>query len=470
MSEAGKCTDKAIASCKKQGKLCNVETGRCVAADPKRKVKDAVYDKKRSLYFPQGLLFEDDDGTEELVLPKKKAKKSSKGKEKAETSSEEESPKPKRKTVKKKASPVKKVASKKKAKVSSSEEEETPKPKRKFVKKKASPVKKVASKKKASCFEEEGECPIDKPICSVSDKGRGTCIKGSAKTLAKKSMIKRDGLTIVGSSDVLKKLKKDYDYGDAKVQKWAEEKEESSEEEETSEEEAPPKKKTPPKKKAVSPKKKAVSPKKKASPKKKKKASPKKKAAIEEILCFDEEAEPCEDDKLCSATGKCVPGTTAFLRKKQKISLHGKEVYGTDLQFKSLAKKYGTVSSSKRYEVGEEIRIEVAKSASPQLKKTVKKIEEVVKDADLPEEEKLMLAKELEAAIEAVVEEEERIEEEEPEGKGKEKVDEKPKRKGASGRKKKQVQLPESESKQVEKSAEEIQKAFERCLGISVGA
>ncbi|AQQ73751.1 hypothetical protein [Kurlavirus BKC-1] len=432
MSEAGKCTDKAIASCKKQDKLCNVETGRCVTADPKRKVKGAVYDKKRSLYFPQGLLFEDDDGTKELVVPKKKAKKSSKGKEKAETSSEEE--------------------------------EESPKPKKKTVKKKTSPVKKVASKKKASCFEEEGECPSDKPICSVSDKGRGTCIKGSAKTLAKKSMIKRDGLTIVGSSDVLKKLKKDYDYGDAKVQKWAEEKEESSEEEETSEEELPPKKKTPPKKKKV------VSPKKKASPKKKVASPKKKKAAIEEIFCFDEEAEPCEDDKLCSATGKCVPGTTAFLRKKQKISLNGKEVYGTDLQFKSLAKKYGSVSSSKRYEVGEEIRIEVAKSASPQLKKTVKKIEEVVKEADLPEEEKAILARELEAAIETVVEEEERIEEEEPEGKGKEKVDEKPKKKGASGRKKKQVQLPESESKQVEKSAEEIQKAFERCLGISVGA
>ncbi|ALH06993.1 hypothetical protein PMV_295 [Port-miou virus] len=469
MSEAGKCTDKAIASCKKQDKLCNVETGRCVVADPKRKVKGAVYDKKRSLYFPQGLLFEDDDGTEELVLPKKKAKKSSKGKEKAETSSEEEeeSPKPKKKTVKKKASPVKKVASKKKVKTpsSSEEEEESPKPKKKTVKKKAAPVKKVASKKKASCFEEEGECPDDKPICSVSDKGRGTCIKGSAKTLAKKSMIKRDGLTIVGSSDVLKKLRKDYDYGDAKVQKWSEEKEETSSEEE---EEVPK-----PKKKAVSPKKKKVaSPKKKkaVSPKKKTPSPKKKKAAIDEILCFDEEAEPCEDDKLCSATGKCVPGTTAFLRKKQKISLNGKEVYGTDLQFKSLAKKYGSVSSSKRYDVGEEIRIEVAKSASPQLKKTVKKIEEVVKEADLPEEEKLVLAKELEAAIEAVVEEEERIEEEEPEGKGKEKVDEKPKKKGASGRKKKQVQLPESESKQVEKSAEEIQKAFERCLGISVGA
>lgn len=294
MTDTGKCTDKAIASCKKQGKLCNVETARCVSADPKRKVKGAVYDKKRSLYFPQGLLFEDEDGSQELVSPKKK-----------------------------------------------------------------SPPKKRLAKKK------------------------------------------------------------------------------------------------------VSPKKKTPSPKKK-SPPKKKKATPKKKSANEELLCFEEEAEPCEDGEVCSATGKCVPKTTAFLRKKKKIPLHGKEVYGTELQFKNLSKKYADVSKARKYEVEEEIRIEAPKQASPAIKKTAKKIEEVVEEADLSEEVKQVIVEGIEAALAEGHKEEKREE------KGKEKEEEEPKKKSGSGRKKKKVSLPESESRQVEKSAEEIQQEFERCLGIQV--
>ncbi|BAU80231.1 hypothetical protein A9K97_gp120 [Tokyovirus A1] len=446
MTDTGKCTDKAIASCKKQGKLCNVDTARCVVADPKRKVKGAVYDKKRSLYFPQGLLFEDDDGSQELVSPKKKK------------------PSPK-KATKKKTSPKKPVAKKRKEPSSEEEESEEEAPKKKTVKKKPSPKKKTPAKKKPSCFEEEGECPDEKPICSVSDKGRGTCIKGSQKTLASKSMIKHSGLTIVGSSDVLKKLRKDYEHLEGDIKKWKEEsEEEESEEEESeeeeSEEEAPKKvvkKKTPAKK---------VSPKKKPSPKKKspvKKPSPKKKSKNEELLCFEEDAEPCDEGEACSATGKCVPKTAAFLRKKKKIPLHGKEVYGTELQFKNLSKKYKDVAKARKYEVGEEIHIEAPKLASPAIKKTAKKIEEVVEKADLSEEVKQVIADGIEAALAEGHKEEKREE------KGKEKMEEEePKKRVGGGRKKKKVVLPESESRQVEKSAEEIQQEFERCLGIQV--
>ncbi|ADB04084.1 hypothetical protein MAR_ORF312 [Marseillevirus marseillevirus] len=457
MTDTGKCTDKAIASCKKQGKLCNVETARCVSADPKRKVKGAVYDKKRSLYFPQGLLFEDEDGSQELVSPKKKSPP------KKRLAKKKVSPKKKTPSPKKKSSPKKKKAVPKKKKETSSEEEsEEELPKKKAVKKTPS--------KKAACFEEDGSCPTEKPICSVSEKGRGTCIKGSQKTLASKSMIKHSGLTIVGSSEVLKKLRKDYEHLEGDIKKWKEEeseeeprkkkaskkKKETSSEEESEEE--LPKKKTPPKKRLA---KKKVSPKKK-SPPKKKKATPKKKSANEELLCFEEEAEPCEDGEVCSATGKCVPKTTAFLRKKKKIPLHGKEVYGTELQFKNLSKKYADVSKARKYEVEEEIRIEAPKQASPAIKKTAKKIEEVVEEADLSEEVKQVIVEGIEAALAEGHKEEKREE------KGKEKEEEEPKKKSGSGRKKKKVSLPESESRQVEKSAEEIQQEFERCLGIQV--
>nr|WRK65230.1 hypothetical protein MarFTME_185 [Marseillevirus futianmevirus] len=441
MTDTGKCTDKAIASCKKQGKLCNVETGRCVAAEPKRKVKGAVYDKKKSLYFPQGLVFEDEDGSQEVVSPKKPKRVAKR------TTKKSSSPKKKAKTP----SPKKKPAPKKKE-ISSEEESEEEAPKKKV-------VKKAAPKKKASCFEEEGVCPSEKPICSVSDKGRGTCIKGSQKTLASKSMIKHGGLTIVGSSDVLKKLRKDYEHLEGDIRKWKEE----SEQEETEEEEIPPPKKkkvkTPPKKKSPPKKVKTPSPKKKPAPKKK--PSPKK----EVVLCFEEEAEPCEDGEVCSATGKCVPKTTAFLRKKKKIPLHGTEVYGTDLQFKNLAKKYGSISKAKRYEVEEEIRIETPKQASPAIRKAAKKIEAVVEDAELSEEVKQVIVEGIEAALVEAHKEEKREE------KGKEKAEEEeeePKKKLGSGRRKKKVSLPESESRQVEKSAEEIQQEFERCLGIQV--
>nr|WNL49766.1 hypothetical protein MarFTMF_250 [Marseillevirus sp.] len=480
MTDTGKCTDKAIASCKKQGKLCNVETGRCVMADPKKKVKGAVYDKKKSLYFPQALSFESEDGSQELIPPKKKK------------------PSPKKKVVKKKPSPKKKVVKKKKE-TSSEEESEEEIPKKRVAKRtakkkaetsseeeseeevtkkvvKKAPAKKVVkkapAKKKPSCFEEGGECPDEKPICSVSDKGRGTCIKGSQKTLASKSMIKHGGLTIVGSSDVLKKLRKDYEHLEGDIKKWKEKESESEEESEAEEIEIPPKEKTPsPKKKVVkkkpSPKKKTPSPKKKVVKKKpspKKKASPKK-SKNEELLCFEEEAEPCDEGQVCSATGKCVPKTAAFLRKKKKIPLHGTEVYGTDLQFKNLAKKYASVAKARKYEVGEEIHIDTPKQASPAIKKTAKKIEEVVEEAELSEEVKQVIVDGIEAAL-AEGHKEERREE-----KGKEKLEEEEeevKKKVGGGRKKKKVILPESESRQVEKSAEEIQQEFERCLGIQV--
>lgn len=102
---------------------------------------------------------------------------------------------------------------------------------------------------------------------------------------------------------------------------------------------------------------------KKTSPKKsppkaaKSKRTPKKK----EPLCFEEDAEPCADDKLCSgSTGRCVADTTKNRKGKWILNVDGKRILGNKEDLERLQEAQG----------GDMEQAEFAKEEKPRKKTT----------------------------------------------------------------------------------------------------